>query len=97
VFPSYQRTPRRNEFRAMSVTRSPRSAAGGLRELRPRCGPFCMVPEGRPLNAYEVLRPFGVDVGPLGRWFGQPGGGLQYDLGSSVQQLVYAGFLRAMQ
>jgi hypothetical protein len=56
-----------------------------------------MVPEGRPLNAYEVLRPFGVDVGPLGRWFGQPGGGLQYDLGSSVQQLVYAGFLRAMQ
>ncbi|SDD79970.1 TNT domain-containing protein [Actinokineospora iranica] len=31
-------------------------------------------------RAYEVLRPFVVDSGPIAPWFAQPGGGWQYQL-----------------
>ena len=50
--------------------------------------------EARPLNAYEVVKPLPVDAGPAAPWFGQWGGGMQYDLGASVQQLIDGGFLR---
>ena len=33
---------------------------------------------------YRVLKPFRVDAGPIAAWFGQPGGGLQYQLDSSL-------------
>jgi hypothetical protein len=31
-------------------------------------------------HQYRVLKPFGVDAGPIAAWFAQPGGGLQYQL-----------------
>jgi len=33
---------------------------------------------------YQVLKPFGVDEGPIAGWFDQPGGGLQYQLDPSL-------------
>jgi hypothetical protein len=33
---------------------------------------------------YRVLLPFRVDAGPIAPWFAQPGGGLQYQLDSSL-------------
>jgi len=33
---------------------------------------------------YQVLKPFAVDAGPIAAWFNQPGGGLQYQLDSSL-------------
>jgi hypothetical protein len=33
---------------------------------------------------YRVLKPFAVDAGPIAAWFGQPGGGLQYQLDSAL-------------
>jgi hypothetical protein len=33
---------------------------------------------------YRVLKPFGVDAGPIAPWFGQPGFGLQYQLDASL-------------
>jgi hypothetical protein len=34
--------------------------------------------------AYLVLRPFQVEAGPVAAWFGQPGGGTQYELDGSL-------------
>ena len=33
---------------------------------------------------YQVLKPFTVDAGPIAAWFAQPGGGLQYQLDSTL-------------
>ena len=33
---------------------------------------------------YQVLKPFNVDCGPVAAWFDQPGGGLQFQLDSSL-------------
>ena len=52
----------------------------------------------RPLNAYQVVKPFGVDAGRAAPWFGQPGKGMQYDLGTrTVQDLINSGHLRPLQ
>jgi hypothetical protein len=51
--------------------------------------------ELKPLNSFEVLKPFEADAGSVAPWFGQPGGGLQFDLGKkTVQDLIETGFLR---
>ena len=46
-----------------------------------------------PLNAYQVLKPFEVYGGPAVPAFNQPGGGMQYDLGQSVDDLIKQGYL----
>jgi len=33
---------------------------------------------------YQVVKPFTVDAGPIAAWFAQPGGGLQYQLDSTL-------------
>lgn len=52
--------------------------------------------ESKPLRAYEVVKPFRVDSGKTAPWFGQLGGGTQYDLGRSVQELINSGYLRPL-
>ena len=48
----------------------------------------------RPLNSYQVLQPFEAGAGRAAPWFGQPGGGLQFDLGTkTVQDLINSGHL----
>ncbi|MDF9826406.1 hypothetical protein M2447_000487 [Ereboglobus sp. PH5-10] len=52
--------------------------------------------EIKPLNSYEVLKPFEAGAGRTAPAFGQLGGGLQFDLGkNTVQDLIDAGILRA--
>jgi len=48
---------------------------------------------------YEVLKPIEVSDGEIAPWFGQPGMGIQYYLGSgkSVQQLIDDGFLKVVK
>lgn len=54
--------------------------------------------ESRPLNAFTVLKPIEVDAGRAASWFNQPGGGMQYDLGTStVQDLINSGHLGPLQ
>jgi RHS repeat-associated protein len=54
--------------------------------------------ERRPLNAYEVIKPFEVEAGRTAPWFDQPGGGIQYSLGKrTVQDLVESGHLRPLK
>jgi len=46
----------------------------------------------RPLNTYKVMKPFEVDAGRVAPWFGQPGEGIQYDLGMRTIQDMIDGF-----
>ena len=42
----------------------------------------------RPFYSYEVVKPIVVTSGSTAPWFGQPGGGIQYMLHTSVENLV---------
>ena len=67
------------------------SPAGTAPELR------SLAPGGalRPLNSFDVLKPFEAGAGRAAPAFGQPGGGLQFDLGTqTVQDLINAGVLK---
>ena len=50
------------------------------------------------LNTYQVVKPFEVYGGPAAAAFGQPGGGMQYDLGKgrSVQSYIDDGSLKQL-
>jgi hypothetical protein len=45
-------------------------------------------------HRYEVVRPIPVWEGPIAPAMGQPGGGLQYYMPTSIVDLVNAGYLR---
>lgn len=46
-------------------------------------------------QTFEVVKPLPVSSGQAAPWFGQPGGGTQYQLqGANVQQLLDEGYLR---
>ncbi len=47
-----------------------------------------------PLRQYEVLRPLPVREGAAAPWFGQPGGGIQYELAHPIETLIQQGFLK---
>ncbi len=47
----------------------------------------------RPLNTYRVVKPLNVQSGRVAPWFGQPGGGTQYELPESVESLIRSGHL----
>ena len=49
----------------------------------------------RPYQEYEVLKPIpNVNSGTAAPWFGQPGGGTQYQFPMSIDDLVEQGFIR---
>jgi len=48
----------------------------------------------KPYNVYEVLKPLDAQGGKAAPWFGQPGGGTQFELGQSIQDLIDGGFIR---
>lgn len=53
--------------------------------------------ENLPLNSYQVMQPINVNAGTAAPWFNQPGGGLQFDLGTStVQDLINSGHLKPL-
>lgn len=52
----------------------------------------------RPLKSYQVMQPIKVNAGIAAPWFNQPGGGLQFDLGTrTVQDLIDSGHLQPLQ
>lgn len=46
------------------------------------------------ISVYEVVSPITVNAGPVLPFFGQYGGGIQYDLGKSIAELIAEGILR---
>jgi RHS repeat-associated protein len=56
-----------------------------------------LVKQNGPYTVYKVLKPFNVEGGVIEPWFGQPGGGTQYLLPNSVENLVQQGYLKAIK
>ena len=50
--------------------------------------------EIKPYNVYEVVKPVDGLGGKIAPWFDQPGGGIQYKLNQTIQELLNAGFIR---
>ena len=51
----------------------------------------------RPYSVYEVVEPINVKSGSIASWFDEPGGGIQYLLPDTVDELLDAGILRRIQ
>lgn len=49
---------------------------------------------GDPYNIFEVLEPFEVKAGKIAKWYGQPGGGIQYFSEFNAQQLIDMGIIK---
>jgi len=50
----------------------------------------------KPYNIYEVTKPIAVLSGKTAPWFGQPGGGIQYELPMPVTEAISEGYLKRM-
>jgi RHS repeat-associated protein len=50
----------------------------------------------QPYNVYEVVKPVTVKGGIAAPGFGYPGGGIQFEFGSSIQDLIDQGILKRM-
>jgi predicted ribonuclease toxin of YeeF-YezG toxin-antitoxin module len=48
----------------------------------------------KPLNEYEVVKPFNAKTGKTAPWFGESGGGTQYKFDRSIRDLIDQGFIR---
>ena len=48
-------------------------------------------------SVYEVQEPINVKSGPASAWFGQAGGGTQYELPSSIDDLITSGKIKPIK
>jgi hypothetical protein len=48
----------------------------------------------RPYSVFDVVEPVDVLAGNAAPWFGQPGGGMQYELAKTTKELLDAGIIR---
>ncbi len=46
---------------------------------------------------YEVVKPISVQAGPAAPFYGQPGGGMQYQTPQTIQKLILEGYLRLIK
>jgi hypothetical protein len=53
--------------------------------------------DARPYHVYEVVKSIDVKAGKIAAWFGQPGGGIQYQFTQSIEELIQSGYLRRLQ
>lgn len=53
--------------------------------------------EKKQLHEYEVLKPIDADAGTTAAWFGQPGGGTQFELPGSVRELIDSKHLKRVE
>ncbi|WP_312901931.1 glycohydrolase toxin TNT-related protein [Chryseobacterium taichungense] len=51
--------------------------------------------DGKPYNRYEILKDIpGVSEGEIIPWFGEKGGGIQYELPASINDLIKEGYIK---
>jgi RHS repeat-associated protein len=50
--------------------------------------------EVKPYHIYEVVKPVDGLGGEIAPWFGQPGGGTQYKLNQTIQELLDGGYIK---
>ena len=68
---------------------SPQGTPFGARSLPPSS-------LSKQFNTYEVVNPVEVNGGTVAPWFGQGGGGIQYEFDQSIADLIEGGFLKAV-
>ena len=51
----------------------------------------------KPYSVFEVVEPINVKAGEIAPWFDEPGGGIQYLLPDTVDELLDAGILRRIK
>ena len=51
----------------------------------------------KPYSVFEVVKPINVKAGKIASWFDEPGGGIQYLLPDTIDELLEAGILRRIQ
>ncbi|MFA9466850.1 MAG: glycohydrolase toxin TNT-related protein, partial [Velocimicrobium sp.] len=66
---------------------SPKGVPYEMRSLAPGT-------ELKPYNVYEVIKPLDGLGGKAAAWFDQPGGGTQYKLSKSIQELLDEGYIK---
>ncbi|MDQ0062456.1 glycohydrolase toxin TNT-related protein [Paenibacillus harenae] len=69
---------------------SPQGTPYNMRSLAPGT-------ENKPYNVYEVVKPLDAKGGKIAPWFDQPGGGTQYKLNQSIEQLIKGGYIRRVE
>jgi RHS repeat-associated protein len=69
---------------------SPAGTPFGARALPPHAA-------SAPFRQYEVVQPLPVRRGTTAPWFGQPGGGIQYELTQPIETLIQQGFLKRVR
>ncbi len=50
--------------------------------------------DSKPYNVYEVVKEFDGMEGKVAPWFGESGGGIQYELGKSIKELLEGGYIK---
>lgn len=55
------------------------------------------VDEEEQWKVFEVVEPINVKAGEIAPWFDEPGGGIQYLLPDTVDELLDAGILRRIK
>jgi hypothetical protein len=48
----------------------------------------------KPYSVYEVIKPIDGMGGKIAPWFDEPGGGIQYELGKSIKELLDGGYIK---
>ena len=56
-----------------------------------------LVKQKSPYSVYKILKPFKAEGGKVAPWFGQPGGGTQYLLPDTVENMVKQGYLKLIK
>ena len=69
---------------------SPEGTPYEMRAVAPRT-------DQRPYSVFEVVEPINVKSGSIASWFDEPGGGIQYLLPDTVDELLDVGILRRIQ
>jgi len=53
--------------------------------------------ETKPYKVYEVVKPIEALGGETAPWFNQPGGGIQFKLSKTIQELLDGGYIRKVE
>ena len=51
----------------------------------------------KPYTVFEVVKPVEVQAGKIAPWFGEKGGGIQYEFSQKISYLLQQGILRKVQ
>jgi hypothetical protein len=69
---------------------SPQETSYEMRALAPGT-------ETKPYNVYEVVKSIDALGGEIASWFNQPGGGIQFKLNKTIQELLDGGYIRKVE